>query len=653
MDRDFIEKVREATDITKLMAERGIKLVRSGRRLRGLCPFHREKAPSFYVEPDLGLYHCFGCGASGDAIKFVMETEGMAFPEALDYLAERFGVPKPVTARAQERPRPIEALEFAVKFFHEKLLSEEGAQALGYLKSRGISGESVNDFALGYAPGNNALLRAAHVQGFGVDELAAGGLVSRNQDGDWFDFFRRRIVFPVYSPSGRNILGFSARALGDEEPKYLNTPETPYFKKGELLYGLWKARQDIRKAERAILVEGNLDVVLSHQAGFTNAVAPLGTALTPSQARLLRKYTEKVIIAFDGDAAGKAAARRGIPHLVQEGLLVKVACLPEGEDPASLVTAGRTDELGGLLDSSEDWLAFLKSLYPDSLDGKKGFEAELMGIMKPLPPEEREAYLSRARELLGYSEDWVSGVNRRLSEGKTTEKPPREGEKGQGEREMILMSHAIARAGEESFASGLAMIDPGDLTHPGARRLLELHREGKGLDEIIRDEGLGGTVSAILTGETGLQEDIRTSFARLTLETIYRGLARAISDAEAAGDRNRANEAMARRTLLRRSISILQNLSDRRSLRYPRRRNVIVKRLLGIIPVIALGAPAQGHGDDPGAVTESFVSTRTELDRIETLLAGINDPGWEDELSGGEENTKENKGAETHGREKR
>lgn len=647
MDRDFIEKVREATDITQLMAERGIKLVRSGRRLRGLCPFHREKAPSFYVEPDLGLYYCFGCGASGDAIKFVMETEAMAFPEALDYLAERFGVPKPETAKAKERPRPIEALEFAVKFFHEKLLSGEASPALEYLKSRGVAVEGVNDFALGYAPGNNALLRAAHLEGFGVDELAAAGLVSRNQDGDWFDFFRHRIVFPVYSPSGRNILGFSARALGDEEPKYLNTSETPYFKKGELLYGLWRARQEIRKAEEALLVEGNLDVILAHQAGFRNAVAPLGTALTPSQARLLRKYAGKVVIAFDGDEAGKAAARRGLPYLVQEGLLVKVARLPEGEDPASLLSSEKRETLEKSMADGIDWLMFLFGFYTDSLDGKKGFEAELMGIMKLLPPDEREAFLSRARELLGYSEDWVSSVNQRLSDGGAKENPSAEGKKGQSKKEMILMSHAIARANEESFASGLAMIDPADLTDPGARRLLELHREGKSLDEIIRDEDLGGTVSAILTGEAVLQEDIRTSFAILALERICSSLQRKIKEAESAGETDRAKEAMERQTLLKRSTSILRHLSDRRSLRYPKRRNAIAKRLLEIIQVVA------DPNSDPVVITGMFSSTRAELDRIETLLAGINDPDWEDKVSGGDKNTEEKKEAETHGREKR
>jgi len=633
MDRDFVERVREAVDITQLMAERGIKLARSGRRLRGLCPFHREKTPSFYVEPELGLYHCFGCGASGDAIKFVMETEGLAFPEALDYLADRFGVPKPTKTTAQERSRPIEALEFAVKFFHEMLLSDQGREALEYLKSRGITGESVNGFALGYAPGNNALVKAGHAEGFGMDELAAAGLVFRNRDGDWLDFFRHRIVFPVYSPSGRNILGFSGRAIGGEEPKYLNTPETQYFRKGELLYGLWRAKQDIRRAGEAVLVEGNLDVILSHQAGIVNAVAPLGTALTPSQARLIRKYAEKVVIAFDGDPAGKSAARRGIPHLVQEGLLVRVACLPEGEDPASLATSGGRDTLERAIQEGIDWLAFLRGLHPDSLDGKKGFERELMEILRPLPPEEREAYLARARELLGYSQDWVLGVNRRLSERKPSESPPPERRADQNGRELVLMAHAIARAGEESFAAGLAMIDPAGLTHPGARRLLELHREGKGLDEIIRDEGLGSEVSAILTAGPGLKEDIRTSFACLALETIYRGLAVKISEAEASGDRDTANEAMARRTLLRRSISILNNLNDRRSLRYSQRRNALVRRLMDIVPGIV------SPGEGPTAITETFASMRADLDRIEALLASINDPDWEERIN------EENKGA--------
>ncbi len=633
MERDFIEKVREATDITQLMAERGIKLVRSGRRLKGLCPFHREKAPSFYVEPDLGLYHCFGCGASGDAIKFVMETEGMSFPEALDYLAERFGVPKPAADRPQEKPRSVSALEFAVKFYHERLLSEDGRAALEYLKSRGISGESVNNFAIGYAPGGNALIRAAHGEGLGIDELAAAGLVHRSQEGRWFDFFRNRVVFPVYSPSGRNILGFSGRTLGDEEPKYLNTSETSYFKKGELLYGLWRAKQEIRKAEKAILLEGNLDVVLAHQAGFTNAVAPLGTALTPSQARLLRKYSERVTIAFDGDSAGAAAAKRAIPHLVQEGMVVRVARLPEGEDPASLLAGGKTDDLRGILDSGEDWPAFLRGFYPDSLEGRKGFEAELMEILKPLPPEEREAYLHRAKEILGYSQDWVIGVNRRLSEEKTAEKPARETEKGQVDREVILISYAIAHQDAEPFAQGLSLVDPADLSNPVARRLLELWREGKSFSELLREEGIGETISAALTENNATEEDIRMSFVIMVMETRYRGLGRVIAAAEAAGDRPAANAALAQKPFLLRMVDILRKIKDRKALRYPERRSLILKKLWSAWETVNSG--------ENGKLAES------ELDRLDRLLSRINEPVWDDEQ------IQENKGAETHGREKR
>ncbi len=633
MDRDFVEKVREAVDITQLMAERGIKLVRSGRRLKALCPFHKEKTPSFYVEPDLGLYHCFGCGASGDAIKFVMETEAMSFPEALDYLAERFGVPRPAVARPQEKPGSASALEFAVKFYHEKLLSPEGAMAFEYLKSRGISVDSVNGFALGYAPAGNALLRAAHEEGLGIDDLAAAGLVHRNQDGNWFDFFRNRIVFPVYSPSGRNILGFSGRALGDEEPKYLNTPETSYFKKGELLYGLWRARQEIRKAERAILVEGNLDVVLSHQAGFTNAVAPLGTALTPSQARLLRKYSDRITIAFDGDNAGSAAARRAIPHFVQEGMMVTLSRLPDGEDPASLVTRGRAEELRGFLDSGEDWIAFLRGLYPDSLEGKKGFEAELTGILLPLQPEEREAYLSRAKEILGYSQDWVVGVNRRLSEGRNPVENIRKPERAKVNREIILLSHAITHQDNEPFAQGVHMIDPADLSNPVARRLLELWREGRSLSELLREEGLGESISAALTENTATEDDIKMSFVIMVMEARYRGLGRVIAKAEAAGDRTAADAALAQKPFLLRMVDILKKIKERKALRYPERRNLILEKLWSAWEVVNTGGDAK--------LAES------ELDRLDRLLSRINEPVWDDDQTHG------NKGAKTHGRDKR
>ncbi|MEO0191707.1 MAG: DNA primase [candidate division WOR-3 bacterium] len=612
MDRDFVEKVREATDITQLMAERGIRLTRSGRRLKALCPFHREKTPSFYVEPDLGLYYCFGCGASGDAIKFVMESEGLSFPDALDYLAERFGVPKPETPTSREKPRPAEALDFALRFYHERLFSPEGRIALEYLKSRGITAESINDFAIGYAPSENALLRAAHDQGFGVDELAAGGLVHRGPSGAWFDFFRNRIVFPVYSPSGKNILGFSGRTLGGDEPKYLNTPETQYFKKGELLYGLWRSRQEMRKTGSAALVEGNLDVVLSHQAGLKNAVAPLGTALTPSQARLLRKYSDKVIIAFDGDNAGRLAARRAIPYLVQNGLLVKVARLPEGEDPASLVAGENADALRVSLESAPDWIEFLfSSFYDSSLEGKKGFEREIMEILRPLLPEEREAYLSAAREILGYGQDWVSGVNQRLSSQGPVKKSADE-EKCSG-REVFFIAHAIARSKEKFFSSVLSLLEPEDLNNPAARRLLELWREGKPVAEIVREEGLGEMVSAVLTAQEIADEDLKMSFAIMVFDAIRRQKARI---AKTESDPEAANAALSAQRLMGRIKNTLEKIRERK-VRYPERRKILLERLWEIWEKVS-------NREDGSGV-------EAELDRLDLLLSRINEPVWNDE----------------------
>ncbi|MEO0249948.1 MAG: toprim domain-containing protein, partial [candidate division WOR-3 bacterium] len=368
-------------------------------------------------------------------------------------------------------------------------------------------------------------------------------------------------------------------------------------------------------------------------AGFGNAVAPLGTALTPSQARLLRKYSDRVTIAFDGDPAGSAAARRAIPHLVQEGMMVMVARLPEGEDPASLVTGGKADLLRSLLDSGEDWLVFLRGLYPDSLEGKKGFEAEIMAILKPLQPEEREAYLSRAKEILGYSQDWVVGINRRLSEGKPSAETARKPEKAHADKEIILISHAISHKETEPFAQGLSLIDPADLSNPVARKLLELHREGRSFSDLLREEGLGDRISAALTQNSATDEDIKMSFVIMVMEARYRGLGPIIARAEASGDRSAANAALAQKPFLLRMVDILRKIKERKALRYPERRNLILEKLWSAWEAV-------NRGED-GKLAES------ELDRLDRLLSRINEPVWD------EDQTQEKKGAKTHGRDKR
>ncbi len=356
MDREIIERVKEAADILQEMAERGVELKRSGRRWRALCPFHNERTPSFYVDPELGLYHCFGCGASGDVITFVMEKDGLSFWEAVLYLAEKYGVEVPKEER-REGGKLSEALELALNFYHQELFGPGGSEALEYLLGRGITRESIAEFSLGWAPGGDALIKRAHERGLGVEVLAGAGLAFQ-RDGAWHDLFRRRVIFPIFSPGGRQVIAFGGRVLGDDEPKYLNSPETPLFKKGETLYAFHLARRQIRSTGEVIIAEGYLDVIALHQAGYKNAVAPLGTALTPQHARRLARLAERAVLLFDGDEAGLRAALRSTAELMAEGVKVRVGALPKGEDPHSLITRGRAEELGKVILEAKSGVEF-------------------------------------------------------------------------------------------------------------------------------------------------------------------------------------------------------------------------------------------------------------------------------------------------------
>jgi len=328
--REEIELVRERIDMVEVLS-RYMTLKRSGRNFMGICPFHADKHPSLVVDPERKLFHCFGCGAGGDVFKFLMKIEHLDFGEALERLAEEAGVE--LSHGGPSLGNELRELnERVARYFEENLRSPAGAAARKYLRERGITPEAMEEFRLGYAlPGwDNLLKRIGRTA-----ELAQLGLVVQGKSG-YYDRFRDRITFPLCDTAGR-IVGFSGRALHlrGNEPKYLNISNTPLFKKGELVYGLHLARQG--NPQELILVEGYTDVIALHQRGFKNAVATMGTALTDSQARLLRRYVERVVLAYDRDAAGQAAALRGMRALRNAGLDVQVALLPEGEDPDSLV----------------------------------------------------------------------------------------------------------------------------------------------------------------------------------------------------------------------------------------------------------------------------------------------------------------------------
>ena len=336
----LVQAVRDAADIVAVASEH-TRLRKAGRRHQGLCPIHKEKTPSFSVDPVQGLFYCFGCGAGGDAIKLHMMVTREEFPEAIESLAMRFGVPLPSRTERRtgwtggERERDLEgALQAAAQFFVEQL--RKAPVPLKYLEDRRIPPDLIERFGLGYAPeGWRNLVQALHPR-IPMADLEAAGLVARSERGsEPYDRFRHRLMFPIHNPSGR-LVGFGGRTLGDDKAKYINTSETDRFHKGFLLYGLHQAKREIRETGRAVLCEGYFDVIGTVACGLEGAIAGMGTALTPEQAKLLSRYAEDVVVAYDGDNAGENAFRRALPLLLAEGLGVRRARFPGGHDPDSL-----------------------------------------------------------------------------------------------------------------------------------------------------------------------------------------------------------------------------------------------------------------------------------------------------------------------------
>ncbi|MFC5713415.1 DNA primase [Thalassorhabdus alkalitolerans] len=342
---ELIEEVRNKNDIVDVISDH-VQLKKQGRHYLGLCPFHGENTPSFSVSPERQLYHCFGCGAGGNVITFVMEMEGADFIQAVEKLAERIDMALPKHVKGvsgnesgKKHESKILGHELAAKFYHHLLTTtEQGKAAYDYLLDRGFTQDMISAFQIGYAPDNPAALKALlEKRGFQESEMEEAGLLLRKESSwEYMDRFRNRVMFPIMNNQGR-VIAFGGRALQEGQPKYLNSPETPIFHKNETLYALHKARPAIRKENKAILFEGYADVISAWNAGVNNGVATLGTALSARQAKIIRRNAEQAIICYDGDKAGQEAALRSAELLEQEGCQVQVALLPEGSDPDDFI----------------------------------------------------------------------------------------------------------------------------------------------------------------------------------------------------------------------------------------------------------------------------------------------------------------------------
>jgi DNA primase len=366
----FAEKVKQQADIVRVVGEY-VRLKKSGQNFTGLCPFHAEKSPSFAVHPTKQIYHCFGCGVGGDVFKFVMEMEKCAFPEAIRTVAEKCGIsiPRPKERSPEERKENqqrsvlVEMHREAQTFYVKQLEGTlEGKAARAYLEDRGMDKDAMARFGIGYAPsGGDALLRSFKSK-YSEKLLVDSGLVSRDQGGRHFDRFRRRITFPISNESGK-VVAFGARALGDDMPKYLNSPETPIYSKSNVLYHMDRAKEGIRRQEFAILVEGYMDAIAVARAGISNVVASCGTSLAEPQIKLLGRFTRRVIVNYDPDAAGQAATERSLSLLLEQDFEVRVLALPpignKKADPDLFIREKGAEEYLKLLKEAPPYVDYL------------------------------------------------------------------------------------------------------------------------------------------------------------------------------------------------------------------------------------------------------------------------------------------------------
>ena len=489
---DVIQAVLEKTDIVELIG-RTVSLAKSGRGFLGLCPFHSEKTPSFNVLPEKRIFHCFGCGVGGNAIRFLMKSEGLSFPEAVRALAESSGVahdfvpaPSEMTEEQKEALRLIAANEEAAKFFHFVLGgTEQGQAGYEYLKRRGFSQKLIDEFEIGFAPPlRDSLLQFLQSKGYQANLAERAGLIaSRNDSAEYFDRFRDRVMFPIWDAGGR-IVAFNGRAVGDAQPKYLHSPETPLFQKSKVLYPLHLAKAAIRKSRQAVLFEGMVDVIKAREAGVENGVATLGTALTETHLTLLRRYCDSVLVCYDGDRAGQAAAHKSVLLCEKVGMKAEVALLPEGKDPDEYIAAhGAEAFLANVIrnpvSSTKYKILYLKKEHTLQDDGSKlAYVRSALRIVAALDsPTEREHYVRDLASETGYAFETLKQEMNEI----------RQKVRGQGDKDEIPWNTDMNEKG--SSAQAVPALRPAYYT--AERQLLAAMMYSADAAKLVQDK-LGG-----------------------------------------------------------------------------------------------------------------------------------------------------------------
>jgi DNA primase len=554
---DTIDRVRAAADMVEIVSAR-TDLRRQGARYTGLCPFHDERSPSFSVHAEEKLYHCFGCGVGGDLFDFVATTENIDFPAAVELLADRYGVEvtreredPQAEARRKARNRLTELLDRAAGFYATFLRdAPEARKAREYLESRGLGEQVLESFGIGYAPSAwDTLIMRGQRAGFSVAELGAAGLAQKGRSGGMYDRFRERITFPIRDARGRTV-GFGARAMRSEQkPKYLNSAENELFHKGEILYGIDVARPAMAKAGRALVVEGYTDVLALHQAGFTETVGVMGTAITEPQLALLSATIDTVVLALDADAAGRKAMLRAQEVASGRRLTIRVVAMPAGEDPAEIATAeDGAGKFAAMVEAAVDLPEFHVGLILDSVDAASPQDRdrgliEVAPVLAAVPPgATRDDLTRRVAERLGIEPTVVvARLEQSPAEPSTRERPSQDRAPGQGqsapvpqqaravlsrrerlERSMLVMCIARPDEGREY----LARLDDAQLSSPLIVRAAGWLREHvdnptDGLDPDDRDlhRLIGAMVVRADPDQVG-EGSIRRNFMELELAAL-------------------------------------------------------------------------------------------------------------------------------------
>ena len=596
---EIINRIRDRADIVEVVSAH-LSLGKAGQNFKGLCPFHSEKTPSFIVSPSRQMFHCFGCGEGGNVFTFLMKIEGSSFPTVVRNLGEKYGIrveEQPASPAARQRAEQVERLvelnKAAAEFFHKTLLKDPAAKpARVYLKERGITAETIERFGIGYAPqawdgALKALTKGGKQAkvGWTVEDLAAAGLiVAREQGGKkpgdasgYYDRFRGRVILAILDLQKR-VIGFGGRVIDDGVPKYLNSPETPLFRKGRTLYGLEVAREGITREDQVVIVEGYFDAIALHQAGVTNVVATLGTALTSEHVDLIRRFTRRAVLLFDPDAAGVRAALRTLDLFLGSGLAVQVGSLPEGEDPDTFVRSRGPEAFTALVRQAPSLLDFtvagsLAIGRQGSVEDRVRCVEEVLALLQKLSnPVEKSAALHHVADQLGLDEKILMERYRQLARNSSVaDHVPGEASVGPVESAPLPKDEEVLvrlLLHDKLTAPMLAQLAADDFTDPRARRLialvLERRTEGgepavnEAIINIQDDPQCGGVVRALSLSELSY-DDVGTAFRDSLKALKLRRIGEEIQEVKTAQMvAERAGQAETARTLMLRQNALQQ-----------------------------------------------------------------------------------------------